>query len=383
MKKMGLTLIVFTLMNFVVSMTGIVFNGILDKVAVSLNISIANTGLLNTMYSYGAALGVPIILILFRRIERTKMLKIMLLITILSTVALIYSQGFGQLLIARLVMGVTANSYGVLAISVVISLSDKDKQGRTMAFLIGGASLSLVIGVPLTRVLTSYFDWSVVFWILNIIMIISLVYFLIFLPDNKEEVTELNLKNELKYFRDGKTLIVIIYTFIMFMGYIAFYTYITPYILELFPSFEASMSLILVALGVASFIGNWIGGRACDILGYSKSMTIGAVAQLVIAIMIIVFQPYKWVSLMLIILLIMSAWFTGVQPNTGIAQVTENKSSFMISINSSAFQLGGAIGSSLAAVLIPLTGMGSIVYITLISSILITLLQIISKRKYS
>lgn len=383
MKKTGLTLIVFTLMNFVVSMTGLVFNGILDKVAVSLNITVANTGLLNTMYSYGAALGVPIILILFRKIERTKMLKIMLFITILSTVALIYSEGFGQLLIARFVMGVTVNSYGVLAISAVMSLSDKDKQGRTMAFLIGGASLSLVIGIPLTRALTSYFDWRVVFWMLNIIMIISLLYFMIFLPDGKEEATELNLKNEMKYFRDGKTLVVIIYTFVMFSGYIAFYTYITPYILELFPSFEASMSLILVALGVASFIGNWLGGRVCDRIGYFKSMTIGAVAQLVISIMIIVFQPNKWLSLIFIILLIMSSWFTGLQTNTGIAQVTGNKSSFMISINSSAFQLGGAIGSSLAAIVIPLSGMQNIVYITLISSALITLLQIISNRKYS
>ncbi|HHU72990.1 MAG TPA: MFS transporter [Clostridiales bacterium] len=383
MKKTGLTLIVFTLMNFVVSMTSLVFNGILDKVAMSLNITVANTGLLNTMYSYGAALGVPIILIVFRKIERTKMLKSTLFITILSTVALIYSQGFGQLLIARLVMGVTVNSYWVLAISTVMSLSDKDKQGRTMAFLIMGASLSLVIGVPLTRALTSYFDWRVVFWILNIIMIISLVYFMIFLPNGKDEATELNLRNEMKYFRDGNTRVVIIYTFIMFFGYIAFYTYVTPYILELFPSFESSMSLVLVALGVASFVGNWLGGRACDRMGYSKSLTIGAVAQLTISIMLIVFQPYKWLSLISIILLIMSSWFTGVQTNTGIAQVTENKSSFMISINSSAFQLGSAIGSSLAAIAIPISGMRSIVYITMISYVLITVLQIVSNRKYS
>jgi len=351
--------------------------------AVSLDITVANTGLLNTMYSYGAALGVPIILIVFRKIERTKMLKSTLFITILSTVALIYSQGFGQLLIARLVMGVTVNSYWVLAISTVMSLSDKDKQGRTMAFLIMGASLSLVIGVPLTRALTSYFDWRVVFWILNIIMIISLVYFMIFLPNGKDEATELNLRNEMKYFRDGNTRVVIIYTFIMFFGYIAFYTYVTPYILELFPSFESSMSLVLVALGVASFVGNWLGGRACDRMGYSKSLTIGAVAQLTISIMLIVFQPYKWLSLISIILLIMSSWFTGVQTNTGIAQVTENKSSFMISINSSAFQLGSAIGSSLAAIAIPISGMRSIVYITMISYVLITVLQIVSNRKYS
>ena len=85
MKKTSLTLVVFTLMNFVVTMTSLVFNGILDKVAITLNVSIANSGLLNSMYAYGAAFGVPITLILFRKIERTRMLKLMLFITILTT----------------------------------------------------------------------------------------------------------------------------------------------------------------------------------------------------------------------------------------------------------------------------------------------------------
>jgi len=85
MKKISLTLMVFTLMSFVLSMTAVVFNGILDKIAITLNVSVASSGLLNTMYSYGAAFGVPITLIVFRKIERIKMLKIMLFITILMT----------------------------------------------------------------------------------------------------------------------------------------------------------------------------------------------------------------------------------------------------------------------------------------------------------
>src|SRR5215510_74935 len=129
MKKASFTLLVFTLMNFVLTMTALVFNGILDKVAVSLNISVANSGLLNTMYSYGAAFGVPITLIVFRKIERTRMLKIMLFITILTTLALVFTQNFSQLLIIRLVMGISATSFGILAIAMVIALTTTERQG--------------------------------------------------------------------------------------------------------------------------------------------------------------------------------------------------------------------------------------------------------------
>jgi DHA1 family putative efflux transporter-like MFS transporter len=382
MKKPNFMLLVFSAMSFVLAMTAFVFSGILDKVAVSLGISVAESGLLNTMYSYGAAFGVPLTLILFRKVERSKMLKLMLLLTIVTTFALIYAQSFVQLLIVRLLMGISANSYGVLAISTVLALSPKDRQGRSLAFYIMGSSLALVIGVPLTRVLSAVFDWRSIFWILNGMMMLSLAYFLKYLPKADHEATKLNLKNELQFFKDGKTLLLLAYTLTMFMGYNAFYTYATPYLLLLFPSVEPLMSLILVALGLASFVGNLIGGHVSDAIGYAKSMMLGAVLQTAAMLLILVFQPSKWLSVLFIILWLMSAWFTGLQLNTGIAQVTDNKSSFMLSINGSLIQLGGAFGASLAAVVINLSGIHSIAFVALLTSLAIVLIQVISMKKY-
>jgi len=373
---------VFTLMNFVLAMIGFVFNGILDKVSVTLNISIANAGLLNTMYSFGAAFGVPIILIVLRKMERTKMLKMMLLITILTTVALVLAQSFGLLLIIRLVMGISANSYGVLAVATVVSLSPRERLGQSMAFLIAGNALALVIGIPLTRALSSILDWRGIFWILNGMMILSLIYLKINLPAADHEGTKLNLKREWKYMRDGKIMLVILYSLAMFIGYNAFYTYATPYLLQLFPSLEAGMSLILVGIGIASFIGNYLGGRASDRMGYAKSLLLGGAMQAVLMLLILLCQPAAWLSVLFVILWIMSAWFTGLQLNAGIAQLTQNQSSFMLSMNSSAIQLGGAIGSSLAAIVISLGGIRNIVWIALLAGLGMTLIQWFSTRKY-
>ena len=382
MKKPNTMLLVFSAMSFVLAMTAFVFSGILDKVAVSLDISVAQSGLLNTMYSYGAAFGVPITLILFRTVERSKMLKLMLFATILTTFALIYAQNLVQLLIVRLLMGISANSYGVLAISTILALSPKDRQGRSLAFYIMGSSLALVIGIPLTRALSAVLDWRSIFWILNGMMLLSLAYFLKYLPKADHEATKLDLKNELQFFKDGKTLLLLAYTLTMFMGYNAFYTYATPYLLLLFPSIEPLMSLILVALGLASFTGNLLGGHVSDAIGYAKSMMLGAVLQTAAMLLILVFQPSKWLSVLFIILWLMSAWFTGLQLNTGIAQVTDNKSSFMLSINGSLIQLGGAFGASLAAVVINLSGIQSIIFVTLLTSLALILIQVVSMKKY-
>jgi DHA1 family putative efflux transporter-like MFS transporter len=214
-------------------------------------------------------------------------------------------------------------------------------------------------------------------------MVLSLAYLVRFLPGGDHESTKLDLKNELNFFKDQKTLMIIAYSLIMFVGYGAFYTYLTPYVLLLFPSVETTMSLILVLLGISSFIGNWIGGYASDHIGYAKSLFIGAVFQTVSLLLIFVSQPVGWLSVLFSILWLMSAWFTGLQLNNGIAQVTQNKSSFMISINMSAIQLGGAIGSSLAAAVITLSGIQNIVFIALLAGLGTILIQWIANEKYS
>jgi len=382
MKKTNITILVFTGMNFVLAMIGSVFNGILDKVAVSLNVTVANAGLLNTMYAYGAAFGAPLTMIVFRKINRVKLMKTMLLIAIAATVVLVSVKSFGVLLAVRLIMGVSVNSYNVLAISLVMSLTDREKQGRTMAILISGNSLAMVVGIPLTRALSSVLDWRDIFWILNIMMTISLIYFHFNLPEGNASA-ELNLKSELSLLKDRRTLLIIAFTMIMFLGYGGFYTYMTPYLLALSPYFEPVMSIILVFIGAATFIGNGIGGIVSDKIGYAKSMLIGAGFQLTMVILMIIFQPFKWLTLLFTILLVMSAWFTGLQLNTGIAQVTENKSSLMISLNTSALSFGSAIGSSLAAIIITQSGIQNIIFMTLITSFTILSIQFISNKKYS
>ncbi len=381
-KKTSMTLMVFALMNFVLAMTAAVFTGILDKVADSLEITVANAGLLNTMYAYGAAFGVPITLIVLRKIERIKMLKIMLGVTILTALVIVLAKNFGVLLVIRLIMGVAANSYGVLAITTVMELSDKKRQGRSMALLITGNALAFVIGVPLTRALSSMLMWRDIFWILNAIMVVSIIYFIVCLPGGDHESTRLNLRNELKYFKDKKIVLIVIFTLTMFVGTGAFYTYITPYLLNFFPSAEVMLSVVLVLFGTAGFIGNLIGGHVSDKIGYSKSMVLGAALQLSAVSMIVLFRSFMWLTIASVIFWLMSLWFTGLQLNMGIAKETKNKSSFMISINSSSIQLGNAIGSSMAAVIITLSTIQSIVLVTLITSFTILSIQLISNKKY-
>lgn len=228
-------------------------------------------------------------------------------------------------------MGTAANAYSVLAIATVAALSSKERQGRSLALYVTGAAVAHVVGVPLTRVILAAVDWRTIFWVLDAIMVLSLVYFHFCLPESEGESAELNLARELKLFRDGRVFSVIAYMLIICVGYGSFLNYIVPYLVILFPSFEPSMSIILVMVGLAGFVGNLIGGHVGDMIGSKRAMLLGAAVQVALMVFRLVFQPFKWPTLVFVILSIVISWFTALQVYTRIAEVTNN-SSFMTSI---------------------------------------------------
>ena len=380
MKKSQLTLIVFMLMNFVIGMSAMVFGGILDQVAISLNVSVALTGLLATSFSIGAAIGVPIILIVFAQANRKRLMLILLSLSLLSNIATILAPNFVLLLVARTLMGITINGYGVMAISTVTSLAEKDRQGRSLAFLIMGNALAVLVGIPLARALSGILDWRSIFWILNLLTFLAFVYFALVIPNPKEEAAKMSILDQFEYLKSIKVWTLLIFTLVMFSGYAALNTFVTPFLLDRFPGLNPIMSLVLVGLGLASFIGNNIGGHLSDRIGYSKSMLVGAILQALNILMVIVLRNYTLFNILFIIFWIMSAWITGLQLNLGIMQETHHDARFIISLTGTSIQMGSAIGSSIAALIVANFGIQSIVYFTLGTALFTVIIQSFALR---
>ena len=254
MKQSQLTLIVFMLMNFVIGMSAMVFGGILDQVARSLNVSIAWTGLLATTFSIGAAIGVPIILIVFAQVNRKRLMLILLGLSLLSNIATILAPNFALLLVARTLMGITINGYGVMAISTVTSLSDKDRRGRSLSFLIMGNALAMLVGVPLARALSGILDWRGIFWLLNALTLLAFIYFVLVLPNAQKETEKISISEQFGYLNSIKVWTILIFTLFMFSGFAALNTFVTPFLLDRFPSLNPIMSLVLVGLDRKSVV---------------------------------------------------------------------------------------------------------------------------------
>lgn len=375
-----ITMLVFIIMNFILSMSGTLFNGILDKIAVDMNISVAQTGYLTSLYAYGA-IGAPIILILLRKMSQSRLLKEMLFLNIIFGVLSIITKNFLILLMARFMLGLVGTTYSVLATTTIASLSCHDKVGRNLSLLITGSAIALMIGIPLCRVLINCYSWQSIYFVLILFMVMGLIYFVICLPHLKQENTSLNKKAELSLFKNKNVMMVVMSSLITFIGYGGFYTYITPYIVEVFPSLEAVMSILLVFIGACSFLGNLLGGVVCDRIGFDRALWIGSICQVVIGIVILLTQNMMYINILFVLLWMMNGWFIGLQLNTGINIVTHHQSRLLVSINGSIIQFAQALGASIASIIISSLGISWNIVLPIITSLLIIVMFMIIKKE--
>ena len=380
-EKLGFVMMfVFIVMNFVMSMSGTLFNGILDRIAITMQIDVAMTGYLTSLYAYGA-IGAPLLLLVFRKWSRSLMLKGTLLCNMLFGVLSIVATSFPLLLLARFMLGLFGTAYGVLATTSIAALSPPERVGKNLSLLIAGGAASLMVGVPLCRVLIHAYSWQSIYLFLILLMAGGFLYFAFRLPEIGQEKEALHLHQELQMVKVQDVWMVLLCSLITFIGYGAFYTYLTPYIVAFFPALEPAMSLILVMIGACSFLGNLLGGVACDRMGYRQALWVSSLLQIVISIVIFLTTAHLYLNLFFIFLWMFNGWFIGLQLNTGLNIVTNRQSNLLVSINGSVIQFAQALGASLASMIISGAGIAFNILLPIITSVMVVGLMCYRPKK--
>lgn len=378
--KLGFVMMfVFIVMNFVMSLSGTLFNGILDRIAVTMNIDVAKTGYLTSLYAYGA-IGAPVLLLIFRKIRRSLLLKGTLLLNIVFGLLSVIAANFNLLLFARFMLGLFGTAYGVLATTSIAALSSQEKVGKNLSLLIAGSAASLMVGIPLCRVLIHYYSWQSIYLVLILLMLAGFVYFVFCLPEIKQSEAALNLRQELEMVKQKKVWMVLVCSLVTFIGYGAFYTYLTPYLVALFPQLEPAMGVILVVIGACSFLGNLLGGVVCDKIGFRKALWLATILQVGLGFVILFSQASLYVNLLFIFLWMLNGWFIGLQLNTGINIVTNRQSNLLVSLNGSIIQFAQALGTSFAAMIIAGYGVSWNILSSIVTSVMVIGLMIFVKE---
>ncbi|MBB6673990.1 MFS transporter [Cohnella nanjingensis] len=353
---------VLAIISFLVGTSEYIIAGILDKVASDSGVSVSAAGQLITVFSLAYAFGTPILMAATARMERRKLLLAALGVFVIGNAVVLALPGFGVLLGSRIILALSTGVFVVTALTVASKLAPPERQGSAIATLVMGFSTSLIIGVPLGRVIASAYDWKLIFGGIGLLGIAAMFVIAYAIPNTQGE-EPVPLRRQLALLKQPRIAVALAVTFFWIGGYAIAYTYISPYLLEVKGMGEAGVSVGLFAFGIASLIGSKLGGYSTDRWGFGRTLVSGMTIHAIALVLLALAAPSPAVLFPLLMLWAFSAWSSGPTQQYHLLTLAPEASGIMLSLNTSVLQLAMAAGAGVGGLVVEGISLTSIAWI--------------------
>jgi predicted MFS family arabinose efflux permease len=189
---------------------------------------------------------------------------------------------FGVYMIGRALIGVVVGGFWSLAAATAMRLVPSERVPRALAIFNGGNALATIVAPPVGSYLGAAIGWRGAFLCLVPIAIAAFVWQWVSLPAMRPEIRSAS-KSTLGLLRHRKVAIGMLAVSAFFMGQFTLFTYVRPFLETVTHVDGATLSLILLAMGVAGFIGTVVMG-ALDRFSFYYSLVAFPLAMAAIGI---------------------------------------------------------------------------------------------------
>lgn len=336
---------------FLTAVAELVVAGILNVIAEDMDISIALAGQLITAYSLAFAIGTPIVVALTSRMGRKKVLIGALVTFILGCLAAYGSSEVSVLIVSRLILGLSAGVYLVVAMSSVAKLVPAEKIGSAMGTLALGFSLAMVLGVPIGIAITNWFSWQVVFLLLGAVSLLILLGIIRKFPEINGDAP-VSFRQQIAVFENVAILGGLLLSFLWSTGNSVMFTYLAPFLEEIFQLKASDIGMVMFGFGIFGVVGSRLGGYGVDKWGTARMLAMGLAFPTVSLAFLPLFDATFIGSLVLISVWVSSMFVTAPALNTYFVQQAPQSANLVLSLNTSFTHLGLAIGAGAGGMLV-------------------------------
>ncbi|NOU73665.1 MFS transporter [Paenibacillus sp. LMG 31458] len=373
---------ILALLSFLVGTSEFIIAGILDKISNSMDISLVAAGQLITVFSLVYAIGTPIIMALTSGWNRRKLLLYALGLFVIANGLAFVMPGFGLFVSARVLMALGAGVVVVTSLSIAAMIAPQGRQASAIATVIMGFTASLIVGVPLGRMIAASYDWKMVFGGIGALGLLAMVVIALTIPSLQGEAA-IPLRKQLALLKNPKIAMALSVSFFWLGGYSIAYTYISPYLVTITGMGEKTLSTALFAFGIASLIGSKLGGYSTDRWGVKRTLTSGMLLHVITLILLTLAAHSPSVVFPLLILWSFAAWSSGPTQQYNLVTLAPESSGIMLSLNSSVMQLAMAAGAGVGGVVVGQISLASVTWIGAIGVGIATVITILSFRRSS
>jgi len=348
--------------SFLVGTSEFIIAGILDKVAYDTGVSVSAAGQLITVFSLAFAFGTPVLMALSARMDRRMLLLLSLGVFVAGNAVASLLPGFGMLVASRIILALSTGVFVVTSLTVASKLAPAGRQGSAIATLVMGFSTSLIIGVPLGRLIASASDWRMIFAGLGALSLLAMLAIALTVPRSRGE-EPVPLRHQLALLKQPRIVIALSITFFWIAGYSIAYTYVSPFLLEVTGMSEQAVSAGLFAFGIASLIGSKLGGYGTDRWGVARTLIGGLLLHAVALLLLSLSAQSAFLVMPLLVLWAFSAWSSGPTQQFYLISLAPEASGIMLSLNTSVLQLAMAAGAGIGGGIVRQSSLSALTWI--------------------
>ncbi|MEM1505775.1 MFS transporter [Domibacillus sp. 8LH] len=258
-KQNNLLTLILTIGVFGILTTEMGVIGILPLIADHFQISVSKAGLLVSLFALAVAVSGPIMPLLFSGINRKKVMLLVLGIFVVGNVVSMFASSFTVLLIARVIPAIFHPIYCSLALTVAATSVSQEEAPKAVSKVILGVTAGMVLGVPITNYVASTTSLEMAMLFFAVVNAVAFIATLVFIPSMP--VTErLSYGAQVSVLKKPLTWLAIATVIFIGSAISSINTFIAEYLETVTNVSGNILTLALFILGLASLIGNLVGG---------------------------------------------------------------------------------------------------------------------------
>lgn len=343
--------------------------GLLPVLAADLQVSATRAGQLVLLFALSYAIGSPLMAALFARFGRRPLLIASLAAFSGLTLAAAMAQGFAQLALARVALGLVAGVFLPTASAVAAAMVSPALRGRALAIVTGGGTLAVALGVPLGAWIAGWGGWRTAYLLIAAVAALATWGLVFGLPRKLAMAATAMTTQRTPAFavaRAPGVLPALLVSMLWATGGFSFYTYVSLFLSGTLGFGAQGVSAVFGVIGVAAAFGTAAGGWATDRFGADR-MAQGFALMLVVVLGGLSFSAQMLphgLALPLIVGLSalwgFAGWGFGPAQAVRLIRLAPDRAPMTLSLHASAIYLGIAAGSAFGGVAIDLFGVSAV-----------------------
>ncbi|WP_324695035.1 MFS transporter [Novosphingobium aerophilum] len=233
---------------------------LLTPMAEGLHASSGQTGQAISISGLFAVLSSMLITTAAGTVNRKSVLVAMTALMLISLILVAAAPNFAMLMIGRTLLGVCIGGFWALATAVIMRLVPEADVPRALALMYGGQAIAAAFAAPIGSYLGGIFGWRAVFWALTPIVAVNLFWHLVALPSLPASQPQ-DFRSMFGLLKRPHFLRGLIAAMLTWGSAFTMFTYLRPFLEQVTGVGLSALSILLLILGCAGFIGTWAAGR--------------------------------------------------------------------------------------------------------------------------